>query len=48
MGANDGVEFYDSVKGNAKQIQQSYEWEWLNEYFIKKYTSIEQPVIIEV
>ena len=48
MGANDGVEFYDSVKGDPAQLQNSYEWEWLNEYFIKKYTSIEQPVIIEV
>ncbi len=48
MGANDGVEFYDSVKGDPVQLQNSYEWEWLNEYFIKKYTSIDQPVIIEV
>lgn len=48
LGANDGVEFYDSVKGDPVQLQNSYEWEWLNEYFIKKYTSIEQPVIIEV
>ena len=48
MGANDGVEFYDSVKGDSTQLQNSYEWEWLNEYFIKKYTSIDQPVIIEV
>lgn len=47
QGANDGVEFYDSVKGDPAQLQHSYEWEWLNQYFTKKYTSIENPVIIQ-
>ena len=46
QGGNDAVEFYDAVNGKHEDLSKSYEWEWLQEYFTNKYTSIEKPVII--
>lgn len=36
-GAKDGVEYYDSVAGNHKELMKSFEWSWLNELFEMKY-----------
>jgi hypothetical protein len=36
-GANDAVEYYDSVSGDIDQLKLSYEWDWLNSYYYKKY-----------
>lgn len=36
-GALDAVEYYESVKGDMKEIMKSYEWDWLASYaFIKR------------
>ena len=35
-GAEDAVEFYDSVKGNPTELQKSYEWDWLASYAFMK------------
>jgi hypothetical protein len=37
QGANDAVEYYDSVSGDIDQLKLSYEWEWLKDYYDKKY-----------
>ena len=31
-GAEDAVEYYDSVAGNLADLKKSYEWEWLSSY----------------
>jgi len=36
-GANDAVEYYDNVNGDYAELMKSFEWEWLDEYFAKKY-----------
>jgi len=35
-GAQDAVEFYDSVNGNPTELQKSYEWDWLASYAFMK------------
>ena len=36
-GAQDAIEFYDSVNGNPTKLKKSYEWDWLASYvFIKR------------
>ena len=36
-GAEDAVEYYDSVGGDPKELQKSYEWAWLATYaFVKR------------
>jgi hypothetical protein len=36
-GAEDGVEYYDSVAGNFDALKKSYEWDWLASYaFVKR------------
>ena len=37
QGANDAVEYYDSVSGDIDQLKFSYEWNWLLEYYNRKY-----------
>jgi len=37
QGANDAVEYYDSVSGDIDQLKLSYEWNWLRDYYDKKY-----------
>lgn len=32
-GANDADKFYDSVAGNAEELQNSFSWEWCKNYF---------------
>ena len=39
VGARDAVEFYDQVKGDPAQLQQSFEWAWLRSLFDAKYTN---------
>ena len=36
-GANDAVEYYRSVNGNMSDLMLTFEWQWLDEYFTKKY-----------
>jgi hypothetical protein len=36
-GTNDAVEYYDSVSGDIDQLKLSYEWDWLKEYYNRKY-----------
>lgn len=38
-GANDAVEYYQSVGGDIQQLLLSYEWKWLNDYYSNKYQS---------
>lgn len=35
-GAEDAVEYYDSVKGNIAELKKSYEWNWLASYVLLK------------
>jgi hypothetical protein len=35
-GAEDGVEYYDSVSGNFDALKKSYEWDWLASYAFMK------------
>lgn len=37
LGANDAVEYYDSVEGNYLELMKTYEWDWLSEYFTQRY-----------
>ena len=37
QGASDAVEYYDSVSGDIDQLKLSYEWDWLKEYYNRKY-----------
>ena len=37
QGANDAVEYYDSVSGDIDKLKLSYEWAWLQKYYRKKY-----------
>jgi len=37
LGAEDAVEYYESVKGNPTELRKSYEWDWLASYaFVKR------------
>lgn len=36
LGAEDAVEFFDSVKGDPTQLRKSYEWDWLASYAFMK------------
>lgn len=37
LGAKDAVEYYRKVNGSLDRLMLSYDWQWLNEYFQKKY-----------
>lgn len=37
QGAKDAVDYYDSVMGDIDQLKLSYEWDWLLEYYNRKY-----------
>jgi hypothetical protein len=42
-GAEDAVEFYDSVNGNIDALKHSYEWNWLASYvFVKRGLTTDQ------
>ena len=42
-GAEDAVEYYDSVGGDPKELQKSYEWSWLATYaFVKRSLTTDQ------
>jgi hypothetical protein len=38
-GANDAVEYYDSVSGEYSKLMLTFEWEWLDAYYKQKYQS---------
>jgi glutaredoxin-related protein len=37
QGANDAVEYYNSVNGDFDKLKLSYEWAWLKQYFNAKH-----------
>jgi len=37
QGAQDGVEYYQSVNGDPDQLKLTYEWDWLKQYYNRKY-----------
>lgn len=37
-GCDDANEYFDLVQGNYEMIKRSYEWNWLDEYFKRKYS----------
>jgi len=42
-GAEDAVEYYDSVGGEFSELKKSYEWSWLASYaFVKRGLSPDQ------
>ena len=42
-GAEDAIEYYESVSGNLTELRKSYEWDWLSSYaFIKRSLSPSQ------
>jgi len=47
LGANDAVEYYDSVNGQIDQLRKSYEWQWLADYAVK-ITRLSRSQIINV
>jgi len=36
-GARDAINYYNEVNGDIDQLKQSYEWDWLKEYYNRKY-----------
>jgi hypothetical protein len=36
LGAEDAVEYYESVNGNSTELRKSYEWDWLASYAFMK------------
>lgn len=40
-GAEDGVDFFASAQGQLEVLKQSFQWQWLREYFIKKYGNLD-------
>ena len=42
-GAQDAMDFYDSVNGDFEELRKSYDWEWLSSYaFFKRNLSTDQ------
>lgn len=37
LGAQDAVEYFESVGGDFEKLKLSYEWDWLNQYYNSKY-----------
>ena len=37
LGANDAVEYYNSVNGDMNELMKSYDWKWLREFYDDKY-----------
>lgn len=37
QGATDAIEYYDEVSGDLDKLRLSYEWNWLKEYYNRKY-----------
>lgn len=37
QGSQDAAEFYDSVKGDYEQLQLSFDWAWLQDYYYSRY-----------
>ncbi|NDB56970.1 hypothetical protein EB001_00730 [bacterium] len=40
-GANDADKFYDNVKGNPTELQNSFSWDWCNDYFNSIYNNLD-------
>ena len=36
-GASDGIEYFNQVNGDLQQLMKSYDWDWLQEYYQKRY-----------
>jgi hypothetical protein len=39
QGAADAVDYYNQVSGDYTELMRSFEWNWLAEYYAKKYTA---------
>jgi hypothetical protein len=39
-GAQDAVEYYESVNGDFAKLKKSYDWEWLSSYFFIKHNQL--------
>jgi len=37
IGAQDGIEFFDKVNGDPKELIKSFMWQWLDDYYKSKY-----------
>ena len=37
-GADDAMEYFDQVQGNFEMLKLSYNWQWLDQYFKRKYS----------
>lgn len=37
QGSNDALEYYDSVNGEYKHLKLSFDWDWLEDFYYKKY-----------
>jgi hypothetical protein len=37
QGASDAIQYYDEVSGDLDKLRLSYEWDWLKEYYNRKY-----------
>jgi hypothetical protein len=35
IGAQDAIDYYESVQGNFDKLRLTYEWEWLADYLFK-------------
>jgi hypothetical protein len=46
-GAEDAVEYYDSVQGSFEALRLTYEWAWLEDYFIQRYNQSPDQLCIQ-
>jgi hypothetical protein len=37
QGANDSLEFYNSVNGDIAELKKSFDWKWCQDYYFEKY-----------
>jgi len=37
LGAKDACEYFDRVKGDFEKLKLSYDWEWLDHYYISRH-----------
>ena len=38
MGARDAVDYYTNVAGNMEKLMLTYDWDWLNQYYLRIYS----------
>jgi hypothetical protein len=40
QGARDGVDYYQQVNGNHKELMRTFHWDWLSEHFEQLYPKL--------